>query len=136
APSNLPRLDDVQLSGASVALAIAVSSIAVLLFGMLPALFAARANLASPLRADSRSGSETRRRRAVRQVLVASQIALAMIMLAGAALLARSLERLERQDLGYTSDHLSILAFTWDAKRFDSTSKILALGDRLATRLQ
>ena len=77
-----------------------ISSAAVLLFGMLPALFAARSNLASPLRLDSRSGSETRRRRTVRQALVASQIALAMIMLAGAALLARSLERLERQDLG------------------------------------
>jgi predicted permease len=135
-PANLPRLDDVQLSGAPVALAIGISSIAVLLFGMLPALFAARANLASPLRLDSRSGSETRRRRAVRHVLVATQIALAMIMLAGAALLARSLERLERQDLGFASDHLSILAFSWDAKRFDSTSKILALSDRLAARLQ
>jgi predicted permease len=136
APSNLPRLDDVQLSGAPIALAIGISSVAVLLFGMLPALFAARANLASPLRLDSRSGNETRRRRAVRQVLVASQIALAMIMLAGAALLARSLERLERQDLGYASDHLSILSFSWDAKRFDSTAKILALSDRLASRLR
>jgi predicted permease len=136
APANLPRLDDVQLSGAPVALAIAISSAAVLLFGMLPALFAARANLASPLRLDSRSGSETRRRRSVRQALVASQIALAMIMLAGAALLARSLARLEQQDLGYTSNRLSILAFSWDANRFDSTAKILGLSDRLLGRLQ
>jgi predicted permease len=136
APSNLPRLDDLQLGGAPIALAIGISSAVVLLFGMPPALFAARANLASPLRLDSRSGSETRRRRTVRQALVASQIALAMIMIAGAALLARSLERLERQDLGYTSDHLSILAFSWNAKRFDSTSKLIALSDRIRLRLQ
>jgi predicted permease len=136
APANLPRLDDVQLGGAPVALAISISSVAVLLFGMLPALFAARANLASPLRLDSRSGSETHRRRAVRQALVASQIALAMIMLAGAALLAHSLERLERQDLGYASEHLSILQFSWDARRFDSTTKIVALSDRLLQRLE
>jgi predicted permease len=136
APTNLPRLDDVQLGGAPVALAIGISSAAVLLFGMLPALFAARANLASPLRLDSRSGSETRRRRMVRQALVASQIALAMIMLAGAALLARSLERLERQDLGYRSDHLSVLGYSWNARRLDSTSKLIALSDRILSRLQ
>ena len=136
APANLPRLDDVQLSGSPILAAIAISSAAVLLFGMLPALFAARANLASPLRLDSRSGTETRRRRTVRQALVVSQIALAMIMLAGAALLARSLERLERQDLGYTSDHLSILQYSWNAKRFDSTTKMIALGDQILARLQ
>jgi len=136
APQNLPRIDDVRLSGAPVLAAIGVSSAAVLLFGMLPALFAARANLASPLRLDSRSGSETRRRRTLRQTLVASQIALAMIMLAGAALLARSLERLTRQDLGYTSDHLAILSFSWNAKVFDSTTKILRLSDRVLANLR
>jgi predicted permease len=124
------------LSGAPIVAAIGISSAAVLLFGMLPALFAARANLASPLRLDSRSGMETRRRRTLRQALVSSQIALAMIMVAGAALLARSLERLERQDLGYASDHLSILSFTWNTKRFDSTTKIPALSDRILSRLQ
>jgi predicted permease len=72
----------------------------------------------------------------VRQALVASQIALAMIMIAGAALLARSLERLERQDLGYQSDHLSILAFSWNARRVDSSTKLIALSDRILSRLQ
>ncbi len=136
APANLPRLDDVQLSGSPVLVAIAISSAAVLLFGMLPALFAARANLASPLRLDSRSGMETRHRRTVRQALVVSQIALAMIMLAGAALLARSLERLERQDLGYRSEHLAILEYSWNANRYDSTMKMIALGDQILSRLQ
>ncbi|MGH7618412.1 MAG: ABC transporter permease [Gemmatimonadaceae bacterium] len=136
APQNLPRLDDVRLSGAPVLAAIGISSAAVLLFGMLPALFAARSNLASPLRLDSRSGNETRRRRTLRQTLVASQIALAMIMLSGAALLARSLARLERQDLGYTSEHLAILSFSWNAKQFDSTTKMLRLSDRVLANLQ
>ncbi|HEX3867164.1 MAG TPA: ABC transporter permease, partial [Gemmatimonadaceae bacterium] len=136
APAGLPRLDDLQLSGAPVIAAIIVSSLAVLLFGVGPALFSARSNLASPLRLDSRSGNETRRRRGVRQTLVASQVALAMIMLGGAALLARSLEHLERQDTGYVSDHLSVFYYTWNARRYDSAYKMVDLAARVATRLE
>lgn len=136
APPNLPRLDDIQLAGAPVIAAAVVASIAVLIFGVVPALFSARTNLASPLRLDSRSGGETRRRRRVRQTLVASQIALAMVMLGGAALLARSLERLEGQDAGFTSDHLSVVWYSWNARKFDSASKITALGDRVVRRVR
>jgi putative ABC transport system permease protein len=136
APPQLPRLDDVGLAGAPITAALAIATVAALLFGVLPALFAARANLASPLRADSRSGSESRQRRTIRQLLVASQVALAMVMLGAAGLLARSLERLERQDLGYKSDHLSILSFTYNARRYDSQSKLIAWGDQLIPRIR
>ncbi len=136
APTNLPRLDDVQVAGAPVLLAILVSGVSVLAFGLTPALIAARADLVSPLRADGRSGTETRRRRAVRQTLVASQVALAMVMLGGAALLARSLERLVTQDLGYAPEHLSVFWYSWDARRYDSAAKLVELGDRVQRRLR
>jgi putative ABC transport system permease protein len=136
APRNVPRLDEIRLAGAPVAGAIAVSALAVLIFGLMPALVAARDNLASPLRLDARSGRETRRRRIARQTLVASQVALAMVMLGGSTLLMRSLERLEGQDPGYVSDHLAILDVTWDIAR-DSTAPALAkLAHRLELRLE
>jgi predicted permease len=136
APPQLPRLDEVGLTGAPLLVAIAVTGITVLLFGVVPALFSARTNLVSPLRFDSRAGTESRRRRGMRQLLVTSQVALAMVMLAGTALLARSLERLQRQDLGYIADHLAILAFSVNAQRYDTSPKIIALGDQLLPRLQ
>lgn len=136
APRQIPRMDDVQLAGTPLLLAIGVSSLAVLLFGIVPALFAARGNLAPSLRFDSRSGNETKRRRAARQMLVASQIGLATVMLGGAALLVRSLDRLQREDAGYTSDHLAIMSFTFNAARYDSMTKTLALGDRILARLR
>ena len=136
APPQLPRLDDVRLSGAPVVSAIGVTAVAVIVFGLMPALLGARTTLALPLRFDSRAGTESRRRRGLRQLLVASQVALAMVMLAGAALLARSLERLQRQSLGYVADHLDILSFSFNAQRQDSLPKLLALGDQLLARLQ
>lgn len=136
APPNLPRLDEVQLAGAPLATAALVTVVTVLLFGLAPALLAARGDLAARLRVDSRAGSDTRRGRKLRQTLVAAQIALAVVMLGGAGLLARSLERLVRQDTGFESDHLSILWYSWDVGRYDSNAEIIALGDRLVRRIQ
>jgi predicted permease len=136
APPNIPRLDDVRLAGAPVAVAAAVSALAVLLFGVVPALLIARGQLAAPLRFDARIGSETSRRRLVRQTLVASQMALATVLLGGAGLLARSLERLESQDTGFQSDHLSVFWYSWNARKDSTLTRMVALGDRVLRRVR
>src|SRR5215207_881689 len=136
APANIPRLDDVRLAGAPVGVAAAVAALAVLLFGVVPALLIARGQLATPLRFDARIGSETSRRRLVRQTLVASQMALAMVLLGGAALLGRSLARLQSQDTGFESDHLSVVWYSWNARKDNSLAKIVALGERLFPRIR
>ncbi|HEY4133462.1 MAG TPA: ABC transporter permease [Gemmatimonadaceae bacterium] len=136
APSQLPRLDEIRLSGTSVEAAVAIAALSLLMFGVIPSLFGARTNLASPLRFDSRGGGESSRRRFVRQTLVASQVALATIMIGGAALLARSLARLERQKPGYDATHLSILTFSWAARNLDSNSKVNDLSDRIMRNVE
>ncbi|MDB4877963.1 MAG: permease [Gemmatimonadetes bacterium] len=125
APAQLPGLDNVRLHGDLVAIAVGVTTLSVLLFGVLPALAGARVNLASPLRFDARSGAETRRRRRVRDWLVASQVALALLMLAGAGLLARSLQHLERLDLGFNAEHLSILSTAFDVVKASSGDRVM-----------
>jgi len=136
APANIPRLDDVRLDGAPIGVAAAVAALAVLLFGVVPALLIARGQLATPLRFDARIGSETSRRRLVRHTLVASQMALAMLLLGGAALLGRSLARLQSQETGFESDHLSVVWYSWNALKDNSLAKIVALGDRLLPRIR
>ena len=138
APPQLPRIDMIGVAGTPVVIAIGVTLAAVLLFGVVPALIASRGELASPLRYDSRAGTETPARRRMRQTLVASQVALALVMLAGAALLGRSLERLQGLSLGYDPNHLSLLSVAFPSSGFtDSTGKfdqqrLNALGDQLA----
>jgi predicted permease len=133
-PHDLPRLDEIRLTRAPILIASAITGGAVVLFGLLPAAFAARSSLASPLRLDSRSGLETHRRRMVRQSLVAIQVALALIMVAGAGLLARSLARLETQDVGFTSEHVMTLAFNPNYTRDTTASLLNAVADRLQRR--
>lgn len=135
APAGLPRLDDIELSGAPIAAAIGVSTFATVCFGVFPVFLAARSNFGSLLRFDLRSGRESASSRTARQGLVAIQVALAMISLGGAALLTRSLERLVNQETGYESDQLSILSFTWNAASNAPVEQVAALGDRVVTRV-
>ena len=136
APPNLPRLDEIRLGGAPLSFAIGISAAAVLVLGLAPAFMAARQRQANPLRLDARSGSESRRRRALRQTLVASQVTLATILLGGAALLGRSLTRLTNLDTGYESEHVSTFWFSWDAKNLQTNPQLVALGARLLDRVR
>jgi predicted permease len=137
APGQLPRMDMIRVTGAPVGVVTGVTLLAVLLFGVLPALAAAQGDsLAPALQLDSRSGRWTRQGRRVRQSLVASQVALAVVLLAGAGLLVRSLQHLETLDLGYGTDRLSIVELAIPFVNYDSEPKLHALFDELYQRLR
>jgi len=116
APAGLPRLDMIRIAPAPLAIAGAATVLAVLLFGWLPVVSTVRCDLSSQLHADARSGPEGRRLRAVRRALVASQIALALVLLSGAGLLVRSFARLSGLDMGFATSHLAVLGVSmpWD----------------------
>src|SRR5690606_9486377 len=108
APDRLPRTDMIDQAGTPVAAAIAVSALAVLLFGIGPAVASARGDLGSTLRIDGRSGSGTRGRRRLRRLLVAAQVGLAVVLLVSAGLLVRSLQHLSGLDLGYDAEGVTV----------------------------
>lgn len=109
--SSLPRLDVIpNISGPSIAGGITL--LVVVLIGAFPSLGARRSDLATPLRHDARAGGVGRGHRDLRRWCVATQVAIALVLLSGAGLLTHSLERLEHIDLGYRADHLSLLTLT------------------------
>ena len=130
APARFPRLDVVQLAGLPVGAAIAITAAATLLFGIRPALAAARASVTAR-RVDARAGSESRWRRRTRQWLVGTQVALALVLLAGAGLLARSLERLTHVNLGFRAEHLAILQLAWPSAATATPDKLTSLGEAI-----
>jgi putative ABC transport system permease protein len=135
APHNLPRLDEVRLASAPIVPAVGITALTVLLFGVLPTLLIARGDVASPLRLGARTGHESRGRRLVRQALVTSQMALALVMLAGAALLARSLGRLQGGDIGFDRQHVFAVSFTPDWVRDTTPQMLTNVAQRMERRL-
>ena len=98
----VPRLAEIRLDGTVVAFAVAVSLLAALLAGLGPALRAARRDPERALRRGSRSTPGRPDR--VWRPLVVAQVALAVVLLTGAGLLARSLVALLTQDPGFRTE--------------------------------
>lgn len=102
APASLPRLSGIGLDGTVLAFALGLTTLTGLLFGLAPALAAARGTLHSTMQsAGVRGGSG---RRGGRRILIVSEVALAVMLLLGAGLLLRSLGRVLSVDPGFASE--------------------------------
>jgi putative ABC transport system permease protein len=109
APEDLPRGASFAINPLVLVFAIAVSLVTGLAFGLVPALVSSRTDLGSFLK-DMRRDTSTGGRGHVRNVLVAAEVSLALVLLAGAGLTMRSFDRLARVDPGF--DPHNVLAFT------------------------
>ncbi len=95
---NLPRVERIDLSAAVFAFAFLVSVVTGLLFGLLPAWTVSRVDLQGALKDGDRAASSSRRTHAT---LVVAEVALSIVLLAGALLIVQSFVRLQRQHLGF-----------------------------------
>jgi putative ABC transport system permease protein len=135
APPGLPRLDEIQLNATALAGAVGITGVAMLIFGLVPAVITSRVEIERILRSGTRQ-SAGRRSRLGTEGLVAGQVALALLVLAAAGLIARSLIKLERAELSFEPSHLLIgdLALRYD--QFDTPAKQRALLERLLPQVR
>jgi putative ABC transport system permease protein len=102
---TLPSEADLSLSFPVLAITLAATTLAGLLFGCAPAWYASRQDPAETLKEGGRSGSGKGRHR-VRQALVVGEFTLALALLAGAGLAMHSFYNLANVDLGVQTDHI------------------------------
>jgi putative ABC transport system permease protein len=103
APDNLPRLSAVSLDGRVLAFTVLASLLTGVIFGLVPALQAARADVNDTLRESGRTGTSARQQR-LRHLFVVAEIALALVLLTGAGLTLKSFWRLQAVDPGFNPD--------------------------------
>jgi putative ABC transport system permease protein len=89
-----------------------------ILFGILPALRVSRLDLVTSLNQGGRSGIGSGRR--LRDVLVVSEVALAIVLLAGAALMLRSFEKLSHLDPGFRADHVLVVRTPLPRQKYEA----------------
>ena len=121
-PGNIPRLEAIGLDARVLAFTFAVSILTGILFGVAPAWRAAQVDLNSALKSGGRStqaegGLSTSRHR-LRGLLVVSELAFSLILLAGAGLLIRSFIRLQSVSPGFHPDHVISMRVNAGGQRF------------------
>jgi putative ABC transport system permease protein len=133
-PLKIPRVHDITLDGRVLAFTAAISIVTGIVFGIVPALQSARADLQPVLKEggrDSRSGSGW-----LRRALVVAEVAASVALIAAALLLARSFTRLLSVDAGFNPEHVLTLRTSLPPARYpDSASMVRAYAD-LGRRLR
>jgi putative ABC transport system permease protein len=130
APAGLPRVGSIGIDGTALVAALVITLGALLLFGLLPAIATSRVDLLATLRSGLRQGGSRGGRRAA-EGLVTAQVALAVLVLAAAGLLGRSLLELERAELSFEPSRLVIGALTVRLDAIDNRAKQVAMVDRV-----
>ena len=105
---TVPRLEDIRLDAPVLAFTALVALGSGVLFGLLPALRASRADLGDVLKSGGRSG-RAMVGRSVRAALVVCQVSLSLVLLVGAGLLIRSFARLSSVDVGFRPENVTIM---------------------------
>lgn len=134
APPGTPLLDQVSVDGRILGFATIVTTLTGALFGVLPALRAARTDPASALREGGRSGGGIGPAR-LRSSLVVGQVGLALTLLVGAGLLVRSFQNLRSVDLGFDPEGVLSMRIQLPQARYPDASSRLAFFEPLEERL-
>ena len=134
-PVELPRLGGVGVDGRMMLFAVTMALITAVAFGVVPAMLMARADMQRPLKESGRGGDGSSTRRRMRSALVVAEIGLAVMLLVGAALLARSFQRLVRQDPGFQPAH-AVTARVELPYSYSDWKKIADFYDRLLVALR
>ncbi len=132
-PAQIPRLNELAMDGQAWGVALLATLIAILVFGVAPALRLARETFA-PLR--SMRGNAGSGQSRPWHVLVGLQAALAVIMLVGAGLLVRSLTTILTQDTGYVRENVLTVSLPLPQDRYRTATERVGLIHRLVSAAQ
>jgi len=139
APGNIPRVEEVALDLGVLAFALGVSVVTGLLFGLAPALQGSRVNVLRTLNdasAMSMGGFRFMRGNRLRGILVGAEVALAIVLLAGAGLLIRSFTTLVNVDPGYDPANVLTAQVSLPQTKYGSPETQRVFWDRLLDQVQ
>jgi putative ABC transport system permease protein len=133
-PDAIPRLQEVRIDLTVGLVTLGLALVTGLVFGLAPALQMVRLELQSSLKEGGR-GSESGSRQRIGRALVASEIALAVVVVIGAGLLMRSFWTLQRVEPGFDPERMLVVDMGIPSTRYDAEKSALfwrQLVDRMA----
>lgn len=125
---------DLHLDWHGVLYTIVFSTVTGVLFGLVPALHSSNADVSTVLKDDSILFSGFYRKSRVRMVLVVTQVAFSLLLLIGAGLVLRSLEKIRPTRLGFSSENVLVAPIQLDENKYDPP-KVREFRRQLAERV-
>jgi putative ABC transport system permease protein len=130
-----PRAHEIQMDTGALAFTLVAALGTSVLFGTLAALFS-RANLTSGLKEGTSGAGSGRRKNRLRGALIVSQIAFSFILLIGAGLMLRSLQKLLTVDAGFTAQHVLAMRTTFSFSKYASGDQLTVVGKKVLDLVQ
>lgn len=139
-PGNIPRLEELQMDARVLAFTLAISILTGSVFGLGPALRSVRLDLNTTLRTggrDSQSGGGLHiRRDKLRALTVTAEVALSLMLLAGAGLMIRSFVRILDVPSGFNPSHLATLRISLTNPKYEDEGAAANFYEQLDQRLK
>src|SRR5215475_6716950 len=114
-PASLPRYNEIGVNGRVLSFTLALALLTVLIFGLLPALQTIKADVSATLNEGGRGGIRQGR---LRRLLVVVEVALALVLLVGAGLMARSFVKLRQVPIGFTERNVLTMRVPLPAAKY------------------
>ena len=135
-PAGVPRLDDVRVDGTVIAYTVGLAVVTGLIFGLVPAFQSTASGLAGTLKESGRGAVTNRSGARMRSALVVAEMALAVVLLAGAGLLIRSFVKLASVDPGFHAEQALTFELSLPDARYEAEARQIAFFDQLLPRLR
>ncbi|HJU72588.1 MAG TPA: ABC transporter permease [Gemmatimonadaceae bacterium] len=135
-PAGIPRLAEVSVDFPTIAFAIVISGVVAVICSVIPALRLGRASLSKALREGGRGGTAGRVQQRVRGTLVAAQIALALVALAGSGLLVRTFQQLNGVRPGFDPEGLATFWMSLPQARYQNDTAAVRFYTLLLDRVR
>ena len=126
----------IQVNQAALVVACGIAGVTGILFGLAPALQVGRQNFAETIREGGAKISGERGAHSMRSILVVAEIALSMVVVAGAALMAQSYRRLENIDVGFRPEHVLSFQIGLPDSKYAGASQIASFFDRTVRAIE
>ena len=135
-PAGIPRLQQISVDWAVLVFTALVATLVALACSALPAARVGSLQLGAILKEGGRAGMAGRERHRARRTLIAGQVALSLVLLAGSGLLARTVWRLRDVPLGFDPDHVLTLRMSLPPAKYRHQADVAVFYDRAVTELR
>ena len=133
---KIPRLQDVTLDARVLGFTLATSLLTGVVFGLAPASQALKFDLHTSLKEGGRASASPKGRRRLRNALVVAEVALSLVLLAGAGLLIKSFWRLQQVDTGFAAERLLTMRLFPPESNYPDDLRVAAFYEDLLRRVR